>query len=65
VTLEQFTVVILLTRVRRMMTQRRRMMSCECLAGVASLGGGGGASHILPVLGSLLIVRIHPKIRHD
>jgi hypothetical protein len=65
VTLEQLTVVFLLAGVRRMMTRRMRMVSHKCLVGAASLGGGGGVGHILPVLGSLLIARIHPEIRHD
>jgi hypothetical protein len=34
----------------------------KCLAGAASLGGPG---HILPLLGSLLTARIHPKIRYE
>jgi hypothetical protein len=47
-----------------MMMRQRRIMSHKRLAGAASLGGGGGAGHILSVLGSLLTARSHPKIRH-
>jgi hypothetical protein len=62
--LNRFTIISLfIARVRRMMTRRRRGMTpCKCLAKAASLGGGG-SSHILAMLGSLLIVRIHPEIR--
>jgi hypothetical protein len=38
------------------------MAPCKRLVGVASLGGGG-AGHILTMLGSLLMARIHPEIR--
>jgi hypothetical protein len=54
--LEQLTVIFLLARVRRMM-MRRRMTPCQSLARAASLGG---PSHILPVLGPLLAMRVHP-----
>jgi hypothetical protein len=60
VTLEQLTVIFLFVGVRRMMTRRRRMMSCKHLAGVASLGGSG---HILLLLGPLLVMRDHPELR--
>jgi hypothetical protein len=37
--LEQLTLVFFfLAGVRRMMTRRRRITSCKCLAGAASLG---------------------------
>jgi hypothetical protein len=46
-----------------MMTRRRRRrMPYKHLAGAALLGGGG-VGHILTMLGSLLIARIHPEIR--
>jgi hypothetical protein len=59
---EQLTVIILLARVRRMMTRTRRMTPFKHLAGAAALGG---PSHILPLLGSLLTARIHPEIRYE
>jgi hypothetical protein len=60
--LKHFMIIcIFVTGVRGMM-MRRRMTPCKRLAGAASLGGGG-AGHILTMLGSLLTVRIHPEIR--
>jgi hypothetical protein len=60
VTLEQLMIVFLLAGVRRMMAWRWRMTPRKRLAGAASLGGPG---HILPELGLLLVMRVHPKIR--
>jgi hypothetical protein len=62
--LEQIMVVFLIAGVRRMMTRRRRMTFHKHLDRATSVGGAG-ASHIFPVLGSLLTARIHPEIRYD
>jgi hypothetical protein len=60
VMLEQLTVLFFLAGVRRMMMRRRRITPCKRLAGAALLGG---PSHILSVLGPLLVMRVHPKVR--
>jgi hypothetical protein len=53
-------ILILITRVRRVVRWRRRPTSRRCFAGVTPLGG---PDHILPVLGPLLTTRVHPEIR--
>jgi hypothetical protein len=58
--LEHLAVIFLHARVRKLMPGRR-MMPRKRLARAASLGG---PSHILPILGLLLLMRIHPKIRN-
>jgi hypothetical protein len=58
----QLTFILLaFARVRGMMT-RARKTSCKCFAGATSLGGG--PDHILSLLGLLLTMRVHPKMRH-
>jgi hypothetical protein len=51
-------ILLIITRVRRVMTWARKM-SHKSFAGVTTLGGGLGC--ILPLLGLLLTVRVHPK----
>jgi hypothetical protein len=60
--LKHLTVIlILITRVRRVVTwTRRRPTSHRRLAGVTPLGG---SDHILPVLGPFLAMSVHPEIR--
>jgi hypothetical protein len=61
--LKELTLILLLiTRVRGVMTRARRRRSTGhgCLAGPTPLGG---PDHILPLLGLLLAARIHPEIR--
>jgi hypothetical protein len=54
-------ILLIITGVRGAMTQARKM-SRKCFAGATLLGGGPG--HILPHLGPLLTVGVHPKMRH-
>jgi hypothetical protein len=60
--IELMLILLLITRVRGVMTRvrRRRSTGHGCLAGLTPLGG---PDHILPLLGLLLTVRIHPEIR--
>jgi hypothetical protein len=58
--LEHLALIFLHARVRRLMPGRR-MTPCKRLVRAALLGG---PSHILPILGLLLPMRIHPKIRN-
>jgi hypothetical protein len=51
---------LIIIEVREVMT-RARKTSHKCFAEVTSLGGGPG--HILPLLGLLLMMWVHPEIR--
>jgi hypothetical protein len=53
-------ILILIAGVRRVLTWRRRLMSSKCFARATPLGG---PSHILPMLGPLVTMRVHLEIR--